>query len=154
MFGTALLVAMAVSLATPAPGQAVDAEAAAVVEAVRTQLRLLGGRQVDALARTFTDDGVIVVSRRRGNEFVNTVTPIGEWLDRARANQDGAPFEERISDIQVTVDSGHLAHLRADFEIVVGGVVRSSGVDHFTLVKEPDGWKTAVLAYSSIPAAP
>ena len=80
-------------------------------------------------------------------------TPVAEWLERSRANQDGTPFEERISNIQVTIDSGQLAHLRADFAIIVNGVTTSSGKDHFMLIKEPDGWKVALLGYTNVPSS-
>jgi hypothetical protein len=69
-----------------------------------------------------------------------------------RANQPR--FDEPIANVRVTVDSGRLAYLRADFKVIRDGKVISSGVDHFTLVREPDGWKIAVMAYTSLPASP
>ena len=39
------------------------------------------------------------------------------------------------------VEDGHLAFVRADFTVVIGGEVRSHGVDYFTLVKDGAAWK-------------
>ena len=128
-----------------------DAERA-VIDAVQAQLRYLGDRDIEALAETFTDTAIIVVSRRRDGRFTNSVTRAENWLASMRANPDAQTFEERISNVHVTIDSGHLAHVRADFEILRGGTVVSSGIDQFTLVREPEGWKVAVIAYTSIPA--
>jgi len=148
---TFLILVIALALGKPATSQTTASEdAQAVIDAVQIQLQLLGNRNVDSLATTFTDHAVIVVSRQLDDGATNSVTPVAEWLDRSRANQDAAPFEERISNIQVTIDSGQLAHLRADFAIIVDGVTRSSGKDHFILIKEPDGWKVALLGYTNI----
>ena len=148
---TFLILVIALALGKPATSQTTAAEdAQAVIDAVQIQLQWLGNRNVDALATTFTDHAVIVVSRQLDDGATNSVTPVAEWLDRSRTNQDAAPFEERISNIQVTIDSGQLAHLRADFAIIVDGVTRSSGKDHFILIKEPDGWKVALLGYTNI----
>ena len=54
--------------------------------------------------------------------------------------------------MKVTIDSGVLAHVRADFQVLVDGSLNSTGVDQFTLVKEADGWKIAAVAFTSIPA--
>jgi len=53
---------------------------------------------------------------------------------------------------EIDIDSDHLAHVRADFRILRDGKAVSSGVDHFTLVREPSGWKFAVIAFTSMPA--
>lgn len=147
MLGIALV---GVVVAPAAAQSTSDADEHAVIEAVQAQLRYLGHRDVDALADTFIDDAIIIVSRMRDGAFANSVTPVADWL--ARMDPEAATFEEPISNIHVTVDSEHLAHLRADFEIVQDGEVRSSGADQFTLVREADGWKVAVIAYTSIPA--
>ena len=151
---TLLVLVFSLSLGKPATGQTTAADdTRAVIDAVQVQLQWLGNRNVDALATTFTDHAVIVVSRQLENGATNSVTPVAEWLERSRANQDGTPFEERISNIQVTIDSGQLAHLRADFAIIVNGVTTSSGKDHFMLIKEPDGWKVALLGYTNVPSS-
>ena len=51
----------------------------------------------------------------------------------------------------VTIDSNQLAFVHADFQVMRDGAALSKGVDEFTLVREPSGWKIAVVAYTSIP---
>jgi hypothetical protein len=51
----------------------------------------------------------------------------------------------------VTIDSDHLAYLRADFQVMRDGQAQSKGVDQFTLVREGGAWKLAVIAYTSLP---
>jgi hypothetical protein len=51
----------------------------------------------------------------------------------------------------VTVDSDHLAYLRADFQVMRDGKAQSHGVDQFTLIREATGWKLAVVAFTSMP---
>ena len=51
----------------------------------------------------------------------------------------------------MVIDSDHLAYLRADFEVVRDGRPQSKGIDQFTLVRDPSGWKIAVVAYTSMP---
>jgi hypothetical protein len=41
--------------------------------------------------------------------------------------------------------------MRADFQVIRDGKAVSHGVDQFTLVREPSGWKFVVIAYTSIP---
>ena len=57
-----------------------------------------------------------------------------------------------LSHVVVTIDSDHLALVRADFQIVRDGKPQSYGVDQFTLVREPSGWKFVVIAFTSMPA--
>jgi hypothetical protein len=53
----------------------------------------------------------------------------------------------------VTIDDGHLAFLRADFQVMRDGKAQSHGVDQFTLVRDGAAWKIAVVAYTSMPVA-
>ena len=51
----------------------------------------------------------------------------------------------------MTIDSDHLAYVRADFQVMRDGKAQSYGVDQFTLVRDASGWKFAVIAYTSMP---
>ena len=73
-----------------------------------------------------------------------------KWLEKMRNNPSPAPFEERLSNVEITIDSGELAYLRADFEIVQEGKVVSYGADVFTLLRSGDEWKIAALAYTNL----
>ena len=50
----------------------------------------------------------------------------------------------------MTIDSDQLAHVRADFQVMRDGKPQAYGVDQFTLVREPSGWKIAVVAYTNM----
>ena len=60
-------------------------------------------------------------------------------------------FREPLTDVTVTIDSDHLAYVRAGFQIMRDGKAVSHGIDQFTLVREPAGWKFAVIAFTSMP---
>jgi hypothetical protein len=50
----------------------------------------------------------------------------------------------------MTIDGSQLAFVHADYQVVRDGQALSRGVG-FTLVREPGGWRLAVVAYTSIP---
>lgn len=141
---------------TPAPAAPQGASRASETQEVRrfveTFLARLGNREVDALDGMLAPKAIIVASREREGRFVNTVQTAEEWLAALRKNPNAAKFEEPLSNVRVTVDSGHLAYLRAAFQVIREGKVVSSGIDHFTLVREPDGWTIVAVAYTSLPA--
>lgn len=114
-------------------------------------LKLLGAHDVDALAEHFTNDAVLIVARQRQGTWTNTVETAKQWLERMKSNEGASPFEERLSNIEVTIDSGELAYVRADFEIVREGKVISYGVDLFTLLRMGDVWKIAAISYTNLP---
>ena len=74
-----------------------------------------------------------------------------EWLAALRRNPSPTAFREPIANIVITIDSGQLAYLRADFQVMRDGQSQSKGVDQFTLVREGGVWKLVVIAYTSMP---
>lgn len=115
----------------------------------------LGKRDVDGVRALLAPKTFItVVRQQRDGTFANTYQYRDEFLAQFEKGAGQPAFEEPLSNVRVTVDSNRLAYVRADFKIVRDGNVVSSGVDHFTLVREPDGWKIAVIAYTSLPASP
>ena len=113
----------------------------------------LGSRDAAGVRAAMTPKALLVVVRQRPEGgFTNTMQTGEEWLAQLEKNANAPKFEEPLTNVRVTVDSGHLAYVRADFTVVRDGKVISHGVDHFTLVKEPDGWKIAAVAYTSLPA--
>lgn len=128
------------------------ADKAAVQQTVEEFLRILGQRDIEKLPRFLTTKATIVIVRQRAGAFATTSQTVDEYLAGLRRSTNTQPFEEPLSNISVTVESGHLAHLRADFKIVRGGKTQSIGVDYFTLVKEnEDEWKIAMIAFTSLP---
>jgi ketosteroid isomerase-like protein len=120
---------------------------------VESFLTRLGDHQLETLDADFAPKATIVVARQRDGQWTSTHQTAEEWLAAAKKNPSPTTFREPITNVKVTVDSDQLAYLRADFQVVREGRVLSSGVDHFTLVRDKGGWKIAMVAYTSIPAS-
>lgn len=148
-------------------------EAGGVRMFVETFLQHLGDHQFDQVAAALAPNAMIVVARQlpstlrepqgraeqgrgaTGSEqtaaWTNTYQTREEWLGALTRNPNPVTFREPITNVHVTIDSEHLAYLRADFQVVRDGQVVSHGVDQFTLVKDGGAWKIAAVAYTSIP---
>jgi hypothetical protein len=153
--GVLLVLSLAVVAAaqgTAWAGAQPSSEEAAIRQRIEDFLDRLGNRQIDTLEADFMPNAVIVVSRQTKEGFQNSLQTLSEWLAGLRKNPNAPKFREPISNVHVTLDSGHLAYLRADFQVVRDGKILSSGVDQFTLVRQPGGWKIVAVAYTSIPA--
>ena len=126
-----------------------------VQQHVEQFLKKLGSRDVGGVRAALAPKALIVVVRQqRDGTFVNSYQTGDEFLAQFEKNANQPRFEEPITNVVVTIDSERLAYLRADFTVVRDGTVAASGVDQFTLVREPDGWKIVSLAYTSLPAKP
>jgi SnoaL-like domain len=143
---------LVLTIAAPALVNAAPADDQAIQTAVESFLTRLGDHQFETLDADFTPKAIIVVSRQREGQWVNSYQTAEEWVAGLKKNPNPTTFREPISNVKVTVDSDRLAHLRADFQVVRDGKTLSSGVDQFTLVREPNGWKIAAIAYTSSPA--
>jgi hypothetical protein len=140
-------------LATAAPLHGQSADEKAVQSAVESFLTRLGDHQYDTLDADFTPKAIIVVTRQRpgSTEWTNSYQTAEEWMATLKKNPNPTTFREPITDVKVTIDSDRLAFLRADFQVIREGKAVSSGVDQFTLLREPSGWKIAAIAYTSMP---
>jgi SnoaL-like domain len=138
-------------LAVAASARAQSADEKAVQTAVESFLTRLGDHQFDTLDADFTPKAIIVVSRQRDGQWTNSYQTAEEWLAGLKKNPNPTTFREPITNVKTTIDSDRLAYLRADFQVVRDGKALSSGVDQFTLVREPAGWKIAAIAYTSLP---
>lgn len=150
----AALACLLLTLSTPVWAQAPVAagpDAAAVQAAVEQFLDDLGNRRLDKLPAQFAPKATMVVVRQRDGQWSSTVQTFDEWLAGLKAQTPGTMFREPITNVTVHVESGHLAHLRADFTVEIAGKVRSHGVDYFTLVKDAGAWKIVNGSYTSIP---
>ena len=126
-----------------------------VRERIEEFLTKLGTRDVAGIRALLAPKILIaVVRQQRDGTFANSYQTGDEFLAQFEKNAGQPKFEEPITNVVVTIDSERLAHVRADFAVLRDGKVVSSGVDHFTLLKENDGWKIAVVAYTSLPAKP
>jgi len=127
----------------------------AVQKRVEEFLEKLGNRDVAGVRALLAPKALIAVVRQQPNgSFSNTYQHADEFMAQFEKGANQPKFEEPLENVIITIDSERLAYVRADFTVVRDGKVVSSGVDHFTLVKEPDGWKLAAVAYTSLPAKP
>ena len=138
-----------VAVATPAFAQSSDKKV--VQDTVERFLLTLGDHEFDKVAADLAPKALVIIARERDGQWANTFQTGDEWIAALKKNPNPTTFREPLTNVVVTVDSDHLAYLRADFEIMRGGAAQSHGVDQFTLVREPSGWKIAVLAFTSIP---
>jgi imidazolonepropionase-like amidohydrolase len=122
-----------------------------VQQTVEAFLLHLGDHQFDKVAADLAPHALVIVTRSRDGAWTNTYQTREEWLAALTRNPNPTTFREPVTNVQVTIDSDHLAYLRADFQVVRDGQVLSHGVDQFTLTREGDTWKVAVVAYTSIP---
>lgn len=128
---------------------------AEVQRRVEDFLQKLGRRDVAGVRAMLAPKVLIaIVRQQRDRSFSNVYETGDEFMARFEKDAGLPRFEEPLTNVIVTIDSERLAYVRADFTVVRDGKVVSSGVDQFTLLKEPDGWKLAMLAYTSLPAAP
>jgi hypothetical protein len=146
LLATTLLVVCA---AGPLRAQSTDSKP--VQDAVEAFLLHLGDHDFDRTATDLTSKAIIVVVRERNGEWTNTFQTGEEWIAALRRNPNPVTFREPLTNVHVTVDSDHLAYLRADFQVIREGKALSHGVDQFTLVREPAGWKIAAIAYTTMP---
>ena len=119
---------------------------------VESFLLHLGDHEYDAVEKDFAPKGLVVVTRQRDGQWVNSYQTAEEWLTGLRRNPNPTTFREPLTNLHVTIDSDQLAFVRTDFQIMRDGRSVSHGVDQFTLVRELSGWKIAVVAYTSLPA--
>jgi imidazolonepropionase-like amidohydrolase len=130
---------------------------AAITSAVESFLLHLGDHQWDAVAADLAPKAIVLVTRQRPLTasapagWANSYQTGDEWLAALRSNPNPVTFREPITNVAVTVDSDRLAYLRADFQVMRNGAAQSHGVDQFTLIREPTGWKIAVITYTSLP---
>jgi hypothetical protein len=139
------LIAAAASVRAQAPDEK------AIQSVVEGFLTRLGDHQFDTLDADFTSKAIIVYSRQRDGQWTNSYQTAEEWLAGLKKNPNPTTFREPITNAKITVDSDRIAYLRADFQVVREGKALSSGVDQFTLVREPGGWKIAAVVYTSMP---
>jgi hypothetical protein len=111
----------------------------------------LGDHKLENIDADMAPKAVVIITRRRDNQWMNTYQTGEEWLAGLKRNTNASPFREPLSNVKVTIDSGRLAYVRGDFQILRDGKVQSKGVDQFTLIREPSGWKIAVVAFTSLP---
>ena len=122
--------------------------------AVEHFLDVLGKRHLDQLPALFDPKATMVVVRQRDGQWSHSVSTSDEFLATLKAQATPTMFTEPLTNVSVHVEDGRLAFVRADFTVVIGGEVRSHGVDYFTLVKDGGAWKLVNGSYTSKTGAP
>ena len=152
-FAVVLVAAVVIAMSAPAVAiaQSPVENAQSVQKVVERFLLHLGDHQVDAVADDLAPKALIIVSRQRDGQWSNSFQTGDDWLAALKKNPGPTTFREPITNVTVTIDSDRLAHVRADFQVMRDGAAQSTGIDQFTLVREPSGWKIAVVAYTSVP---
>ena len=149
MVKTLFVCSLVAILAARAGAQPADKKA--VQEAVERFLLRLGDHEFDKVAADLAPKSLVIITRERDGQWANTFQTGDEWIAALKKNPNPTTFREPLTNVMVTIDSDRLAYLRADFQIMRDGKAVSHGVDHFTLLREPSGWKMAVVAFTSIP---
>lgn len=146
-----LLAAAVVAVVSAAPGRAFaqSPDQTAARAAVEQFLEVLGNRELDKLPALFAPKATMVVVRQRDGQWTHTTSTVDEFLATLKAQTTPTTFKEPLTNVSVHVEDGHLAFVRADFTVVIGGQVRSHGVDYFTLVKDGGAWKMLNASYTS-----
>jgi ketosteroid isomerase-like protein len=153
--GPAQVVSPGLERANPEMQARPDASRREVQLRVEEFLTKLGNRDVEGVRAMFAPKALVTVLRQQANgTFTNTQQTGDEFMAQFAKGAGQPKFREPISNVHVSVEDGHLAFLRATFEVIRDGRVMSTGVDYFTLVREPDGWKIAAIAYTSLPGSP
>jgi hypothetical protein len=127
------------------------ADKKAVQDTVERFLLHLGDHEFDKVAADLAPKSIVIIARERDGQWANSFQTGDEWIAALKKNPNPTTFREPLTNVMVTVDSDHLAYLRADFQVMRDGKAQSHGVDQFTLVREPSGWKVAVVAFTSMP---
>lgn len=134
-----------------AGGMAAPGEGDAILATVEGFLADLGELRLEQAAGWFSPGAVRIVSRKGPSEFSHTLQTVGEWMAELKNNPNARPFREELADPAITVESGHLAHVRAAFRIAREGTIVASGVNHFILQRRGETWKIVALAYTNLP---
>jgi hypothetical protein len=146
-----LLIAGALVAALASPASAQTADKKAVQDTVERFLLQLGDKEYDKVAAALTPKALVVIARERDGQWANSFQTGDEWVAAMKKNPNPVAFREPLSNVSVTIDSGRIAYLRADFQIIRDGSAQSHGVDQFTLVRDGEAWKIAVVAFTSLP---
>ena len=122
-----------------------------ITQLVERFLLNLGNHDMDKVVADLAPKAIVIVTRERDGTWANSYQTGDEWIAAMRRNANPATFREPLTNVTVTIDSDRIAFVRADFQILRDGKAVSHGVDEFTLVREPSGWKFSVIAYTSMP---
>jgi hypothetical protein len=144
----AVLIVLVSSIALASRAAAAQSPRDSVVAAVNEFFRAMTARDTVALRRVQLADGVLYAARVRGD----TVT-IARSTAETFAQQIGGmrdTYIERMWEPTVLL-RGPLAVVWAPYDIHRNREFMHCGVDTFTLLRSPTGWKIATISYTAEP---
>ena len=141
------LVASTIGFAAPATASA-QTPRDSVVATVNAFFHAMTARDTVALGRVQLPDGVLYAARVRGDTVTVGRTTF-DAFDRQLATMRDT-YVERIWDPTVLLH-GPLAVVWAPYDIHRNGQFMHCGVDTFTLMRSPTGWKIATVSYTAEP---
>lgn len=144
----ALGCAAATSARQPAAAAASAADREAVIAAVQTLFDAMRTRDTSAIRAAFTPGAQLVSVRSAPGAPARFQTqPLAAFI--ASIGRPGEELIERMWDPRVEV-AGDIASLWAPYEFRIGANFSHCGHDAAHLVRTPEGWKIAGIAYTVI----
>ncbi len=127
--------------ATPGSAQSPEKEALQVAQDL---LDAIGQGDTTAFRSLFLPGGMVYTVREKdGQPIVASRSPFKDTF------RPGTVIREVMKDTGVEVKvHGHMAQVWAPYDLWVNDVFSHCGVDVFTLIKTPQGWRIASLSYT------
>ena len=141
LVGSLLMAVASLAPVRPALGQQADKDA--VVAVVKRFLEAISTSDSAMARSTMMDEGALV-STVAGQAPAFRKQTFAAFLGMLGG---GRKFLERMWNPQVLIDSG-LATVWTPYDFHLDGKFSHCGIDVFTLLKGPDGWKISHVAYT------
>lgn len=147
--GTAALL-LALCAALPATADESE-ERLAIMNAVQALFDAMAARDGDAVAKVLVPEGRFVVVDRAEGAVTHAAIDHADFVERVTTSE--VVLLERTWDPEVRID-GDIASYRARYDFHAGGEYSHCGVDLFTLVRAPAGWRITGGTFTREPLCP
>ncbi len=144
-FALALGASVVTGLATPAAAQS---PRDSVVATVNEFFRAMTAKDSAALRRVQLSDGALYAARVRGDSVTIGRSTFDTFVQQIAGMRD--TYVERMWEPTVLLH-GPLAVVWAPYDIHRNREFMHCGVDTFTLMRTPTGWRIATVAYTAEP---
>jgi hypothetical protein len=125
--------------------RAQQSENAAVLAVVQRYFETMGQRDAEGMRAILTSEGMFHGKYADDPSAPTVLMPHGPYLERLA--RDTVELKERFWVPVVFVD-GPIATVTTPYDFYVGRKLKHCGTDHFTLVREADGWKISGGVFS------
>lgn len=120
----------------------------AVLEKVNKFFEALEKRDTILYKSLVMPDAQVWTVRSRNDSLINTMRTCNEDVTRLAASKNLIEEKPLSAEIKIHKD---IAVVWMPYTINIGGKFSHCGIDVFTLLRTPDGWKMVSLAYSIEP---